>query len=177
MLSPASGPAVLHRGNAVVSLYVQTASSLWKSSLDGLASSHELHLTLSGAPKMLSRTVRSIGSLQYSPPWMKNHVLNEKKPYRRKNNLSIASSEVNVWLVWILTTKRKSFKREETCEKNHNFTFWLFVMLTGSSDLIFQTVFTHWICIYIHVICSALNPWLFIRIWMTSFLSRIWKDT
>jgi hypothetical protein len=53
MLSPASGPAVLHQGDDVVSLYVQTASSLWKSSLDGLASSHVLHLTLSGAPKIL----------------------------------------------------------------------------------------------------------------------------
>jgi hypothetical protein len=37
----------------MVSLYVQTASSLWKSSLDGLASSHVLRLTLSGAPKIL----------------------------------------------------------------------------------------------------------------------------
>ncbi len=53
MLSPASGPAVLHQGDGVVSLYVQTALSLWKSSLDGLASSHVLHLTLSGAPKIL----------------------------------------------------------------------------------------------------------------------------
>jgi hypothetical protein len=53
MLSPATGPAVLHRGNDLVSLYVQTASSLWKSSLHGLASSHVLRLTLSGTPKIL----------------------------------------------------------------------------------------------------------------------------
>jgi hypothetical protein len=37
MLSPASGPAVLRRDDDMVSLYVQTALSLWKSSLDGLA--------------------------------------------------------------------------------------------------------------------------------------------
>jgi hypothetical protein len=53
MLSPASGPAVLCQGDDVVRLYVQTASSLWKSSLDGLASSHVLRLTLSGTPKIL----------------------------------------------------------------------------------------------------------------------------
>ncbi len=53
MLSPASGPAVLHQGNDVVSLYVQTVLSLWKSSLDGLASSQVLRLTLSGAPKII----------------------------------------------------------------------------------------------------------------------------
>jgi hypothetical protein len=121
-----------------------------------------------------SCTVRSIGGLRHSPPWMKNHGLNEEKPYRRYNNLSIESSEVNVWLVWILTTKSKSLKRVETCQKDH-FTFWLFVMLTRSSVLIFQTVFTLWIYIYIHVIFSTLNPWLFIRIWMMLFLSRIWK--
>ncbi len=123
-----------------------------------------------------SCTVWSIGGLRHLPPLMKNHGLNEEKPYRRKNNLSIESSEVNVWLVWILPTKCKSLKRVETCQKNH-FTFWLFIMLTCSSDLIFQMVFTLWIYIYIRVICSALNPWLFICIWMTSFLSRIWRDT
>jgi hypothetical protein len=53
MLSPASGLAVLCQGDDVVSLYVQTASSLWKSSLGGLASSHVLRLTLSGVPKIL----------------------------------------------------------------------------------------------------------------------------
>jgi hypothetical protein len=30
-----------------------------------------------------------------------------------KNNLSIESSEANVWLVWILTTKHKYLKRVE----------------------------------------------------------------
>ncbi len=49
---------------------------------------------------------------------LKNHELNEEKPYRKKN-LSIESSEVNVWLVWILTTKHKSLKRVETCQKKH----------------------------------------------------------
>jgi hypothetical protein len=131
---------------------------------------------VSDAHQKYSCTVRSIGGLQHLPPQMKNHGLNEEKPYRRKNNLSIELSDVNVWLVRILTTECKSLKRVETCQKNH-FNFWLFVMLTHSSDLIFQTIFTLWIYIYIRVICSALNPWLFICIWMTSFLSRIWKDT
>ncbi len=94
-----------------------------------------------------SCTVRSIGGLWHSPPRMKNHGLNEEKPYRRKNNLSIESSEVSVWLVRILTTKCKSLKRVETCQKNH-FNFWLFVVLTCSSDLIFQTIFTLWIYVY-----------------------------
>ncbi len=55
---------------------------------------------------------------------------------------------MNVWLVWILSTKRKSLKRVETCQKKR-FTFWLFAMLTHSSDLIFQMVFTLWIHIYL----------------------------
>jgi hypothetical protein len=42
-----------------------------------------------------------------------------------KNNLSIELSEVIVWLVWILTTKRNSLKRVETCQKKH-FNSWLF---------------------------------------------------
>jgi hypothetical protein len=99
------------------------------------------------ARQKYSCTVRSISGLQHSPPQMKNHGFNEGKPYRRKNNLSIESSEVNMWLVRILTTKRKSLKRVETCQKKC-FTFWLFVMLTRSSDLIFQMVFTLWIYIY-----------------------------
>jgi hypothetical protein len=71
-------------------------------------------------------TVRSITCLQHLPPWMKNqHGLNEEKNPYRKNNLSIESSEVNVWLVWILPTKRKSLKRVKTCQKKH-FNFWLF---------------------------------------------------
>jgi hypothetical protein len=53
------------------------------------------------------------------PPRLKNHGLNEEKPYRKKNNLSIESNEVNVWLVWILTTKRKSLKRVETCHEKY----------------------------------------------------------
>ncbi len=45
-------------------------------------------------------------------------------------NLSIESSEVNVWLIWILTTKRKSLKRVETCQKKH-FNFWLFCCINS----------------------------------------------
>ena len=56
------------------------------------------------------------------PPQMKNHGLNEEKNLIGEKNLSIGSYEVNVWLVCILTTKRKSLKRVETCQKKH-FTF------------------------------------------------------
>jgi hypothetical protein len=70
-------------------------------------------------------TVRSIFGLQHLPPRMKNHHgLNEEKNSYEKNNLSIESSDVNVWLVWILTTKHKSLKRVETCQKHFN--SWLF---------------------------------------------------
>ncbi len=94
-----------------------------------------------------------------------------------KNNLSIESNEVNVWLVRLLTTKLKSLKRVETCHEKY-FTLWLFLMLTCSSDSIFLNSFYSLdIYIYICVICSTLNYWLFICIWMTLFLSRVWKDT
>ncbi len=46
----------------------------------------------------------------------------EEKTLWEKSNLSIELSEVYVWLVWILTTKCKSLKRVETCQKNF-FTF------------------------------------------------------
>jgi hypothetical protein len=56
------------------------------------------------------------------PPRMKSHGLNEEKTLYEKKVLSIESSEVYVWLVWILTTKCKSLKRVETCQKKF-FTF------------------------------------------------------
>ncbi len=149
--------------------------SLWKSSLDVLASSHVSRLTLSGMPKILLYCTEYRRPTTLTPTneeswaqWGKNLI--------GKKNLSIELNEVNVWLVWILTTKCKSLKRVETCQKKH-FTFWLFAMLTCSSDLILQTVFTLWIYIYIRLICSAFNPWLFIHLWMMLFLSRVWKDT
>jgi hypothetical protein len=114
-----------------------------------------------------SCTVWSIISLQHLPPQMKNHHgLNEEKTLLEKYNLSIESNEVNVWLVCILTTKSKSFKRVETCQRH--FTFWLFCHVK---------LFLQNLDVCILLICSALNPWLFILIWMTSFWSRVWKDT
>ncbi len=93
----------------------------------------------------------------------------------RKNYLSFELGEMNVWLVWILTTKHKSLKRVETCQKKH-FNFWLFCYVNLFFRINLQTVFT--LRIYTSfLICSALNPWYFIRIWMTLFWSRIWKDT
>jgi hypothetical protein len=102
--------------------------------LNGLALSHVSRLTLSACQKY-SCTVRSIGSLRHLPPELKNHGLNEENLIG-KNNHSIESNEVNVWLVWILTTKRKSLKRVETYHEKY-FTLWLFVIWTRSSDLIF----------------------------------------
>ncbi len=94
-------------------------------------------------------TVRSIIGLRDLPPRMKNqHGLNEEKTLKEKNNLSIESSEVNVWLwlVWIPTTKRKSLTRLETCQKKH-FTFWLFDIFTCYFRINLQTVFTLWVYI------------------------------
>ncbi len=93
--------------------------------LNGLASSHVLRLTLSGAPKILLYCTEYRRPTALAPTNEESWAQWGKKPYRRKNNLSIESSEVYVWLVWILTTKRKSLKRVETCQKKF-FTFWLF---------------------------------------------------
>ncbi len=69
-------------------------------------------------------TVRSILGLQHLPPRMKNHGLNEgKKTYRRKNNLSIESSEVSMRLVWVLTTL--SVRLSESWEKSEEGYSWL----------------------------------------------------
>ncbi len=68
-------------------------------------------------PKKYFCTVPSIISIRHLPPQMKYHGLNEEKTHLGKNNLSIELSEVNVWLVWILTTKGKSLTRVETCQK------------------------------------------------------------
>ncbi len=144
--------------------------------LSCLACSHVLCLTLSGAPKIVLYCTEYSRPTTLAPTDEASWAQWEKKPYRRKITLYWVEWSVPVVSLDTNNRKRKTFVRVETCQKNH-FTFWLFVMLTHSSDLIFQIVFTLWIIIYIHVICSALNLWLFICIWMMSFLSRIWKDT
>ncbi len=89
--------------------------------------------------------------------------LMRKKPYRKKIT-PIESSEVYVWLVWILTTKHKSLKRVETCQKK-NFTFLLFAVLTRSFRINLQTVCTIWIYIsfyfFLHwtLDCSFVFEW------------------
>ncbi len=128
------------------------------------------HIWPSQARQKYSCTVQSIIGLWHLPPQMKNHGLNEEKTLYKKKT-SIESSEVYMWLVWILTTKHKSLKREETCQEKY-FTHWLFF----SVNLFFRFDL-QMVLIYISLICSALNPWLFIRIWMTLFLPRVWKDT
>ncbi len=122
-----------------------------------------------------SCTVQSIGGLRHSPPRTKNHGLKEENTLLEKMT-SIELSEVYVWLVWILTTKHKSLMRVETCQEKY-FTLWLFFYVNSLFRFNPQTVFLSGY-VYISVlICSALNPWLFIHIWMTLFLSRVWKDT
>jgi hypothetical protein len=69
-----------------------------------------------------------------------------EKPYRKKIT-SIESSEVYVWLVWILSTKFKSLMRVETCQEKY-FTLSLFFMLTCSSDLILKRFYSLDIYIY-----------------------------
>ncbi len=48
-----------------------------------------------------------------------------KNLYRKKLSLNWVLVTWHVWLVWILTTKRNSLKRVETCQKKH-FISWLF---------------------------------------------------
>ncbi len=106
------------------------------------------------ARQKYSCTVRSIIGLQQSPPQMKSHHgLNEEKTIQEKNSISIELSEVNVWLVWIVTTKHKSLKRVETCQKKH-FNFWLFCYVNS----VFQNYSSNGfysLDIYILLICSA----------------------
>ncbi len=122
--------------------------SLWKSSLDGLASSHVLHQTLSGAPKIVLYCTEYKQPMTLAPTNEAIMSSMRKKPYRRKITLYWVKWSVRVVSFWVLTTMRKSLKRVETCQKNH-FIFQLFAMLTHSSDLIFQMVFT--LRIYVHI--------------------------
>ncbi len=143
--------SVLHWGNEVESLYVQISLSFWKSSLDGLASSHVLRLTLSGTPKILLYCMEYKRPTTLAPTNEAIMGSMRKKPYRRKITLYWVGWSVRVVSFWVLTTMRKSLKRVETCQNNH-FIFWLFAMLTRFSDLIFQAVFTLWIYVYISVL-------------------------
>ncbi len=115
--------------------------SLWKSSLDGLASLHVLRLTLSDVPKI------PLYCMEYNQPTTLAPMNEEsswaqwgKKPYRKKQ-FSIEPSEVNVCSVWILTTKRKSLKRVETCQKKH-FNSWLFCCVNLLLELIFKRFYS-----------------------------------
>ncbi len=82
-----------------------------------------------------------------------------------KNNLSIESSEVNVWLVWMITTKHKSLKRVESCQKKH-FDILLFAMLTRSFRIDLQMVFTlriyisFWFVLQCTLDCSFVFEWI-----------------
>jgi hypothetical protein len=75
MLSPASGPAVLRRGDDVVNLYLISLEiqPQWSGVLTGIVSD------LVRCARKYSCTVRSIIGLRHSPPQMKHHGLNEEK--------------------------------------------------------------------------------------------------
>ncbi len=100
--------------------------------LNGLASSHVLHLTLSGAPKILLYCTEYRRPTTLAPTNEESWAQWGKNLMGEKNNLTIESSEVYMWLVWILTTKRTVFLS--------------YLILL---DLIFKMVFTLWIYMYI----------------------------
>jgi hypothetical protein len=104
------------RGYSATSYLNKVLGSTPQTWLNGLALSHVLYLTLSGMPKILLYCTEYNRPRTLAPTNEESWAQWGKNPYR-KNNLSIESSEVNVWLVWILTTKRKSLKRVETCQK------------------------------------------------------------
>ncbi len=137
--------------------------------LNGLACSHVLHLTLSGAPKIL------LYCTEYRRP-MTLAPMNEESWAQWGINL-IGKNNL-CWVKWSVHVVSLDTNNQavETCQEKY-FTLWLFVYVNSFFRFNPQTVFTLWTYMYIRLICSALNPWLFIRIWMTSFLSRVWKDT
>jgi hypothetical protein len=151
--------SVLRWGDGMENLYVQISLSLWKSSLNGLASSHVLRLTLSGAPIILLYCTEYKRPTTLAPTNEAIMGSMRKKPYRRKITLYWVKWSVRVVSFWVLTTMHKSLKRVETCQKNH-FIFQLFAMLTHSLDLIFQMVFTLWMYVYISVL-FRIEPLIF----------------
>jgi hypothetical protein len=112
-------------GGSATSYPNEVSGSTPQTWLNGLALSHVSRVTLSGAPKILFYCTEYNQPMTLAPMNEESSWAQRGKNLIGKNNLSIESSEVNVWLVWILTTKRKSLKRVETCQKKH-FTFWLF---------------------------------------------------
>ncbi len=141
--------------------------------LNGLALSHVLRLTLSGVPKILLYCIEYRRPTTHDPTNEESWAQMRKKPYRKKIT-SIESSEVYVWLVWILTTSVSLWW--EWRHVRRSISLWLFFYVNLFFRFNPQMVLLSGY-MYIRLICSALNPWLFIRIWMTLFLSRIWKDT
>ncbi len=116
------------------------------------------------AHQKYSCTERSMIGLCHLPPQMKNqHGLNEEKPYRKKN-LSIELSKVKVWLAWILTTKCKSLKRVETCQRSISISD-CFAMLTCYFRINLQMVFTlqiyisFWFVMHWTLDCSFIFEW------------------
>jgi hypothetical protein len=81
---------------------------------------------------------------------MRKTVIGEKYP-------SIESSEVYVWLAWILTTKRKSLKRVETCQKRA-FHFLTVCYVNSFFRFNLSNGFIPWIYIHILFILSCIEP-------------------
>ncbi len=124
--------AVLHPGNDVVMMWWlchhisnEVLGSTPQTWLNGLALSQVSRLTLSGTPKILLYCTEYNWPSTLAPTNEESSWAQWGKNLQEKNYLSIESSEVNVWLVWILPIKHKSLKRVETCQKKH-FNFWLF---------------------------------------------------
>ncbi len=111
--TPALGPAVLRWGGDVASLppynVLRLYSVVWPWHMSSIWPSL-------GAPKVqLYGTV--VSGLGHLPPWMKNqHGFNaEKNLYRKQMSLKWVWVMKHVWLVWILTTKRKEWKTGKRC--------------------------------------------------------------
>ncbi len=93
--------SVLHWGNDVEIFVSKSSLSLWRFSLDGLASSHVLRLTLSGAPKILLywteyRRPMTISYYQMVPPSDETSWW-EKVYMRRWTNVIIIPCLVSDW--------------------------------------------------------------------------------
>ncbi len=111
-----------------------------------------------------SCTVRSIGGPSTRPHKWKIMGSMRKKPYRKKIT-SIELSEVYMWLVGILTTKRKSLMRVETCQEKY-FTLWLFFYVNSFFRFNPQTVLLSgyiyisiWFVLHWTLDCSFVFEW------------------
>ncbi len=117
--------------------------------LSGLACSHVLHLTLSGAPKILLYCTKYRRPTTLSPmneaswdQWGKNLIGKKITLYWVKWSVRVVSLDTN-------NRKHKSLKRVETCQKKY-FTFWLFCYVNSFFRFILPNG-VHSLDIYIYI--------------------------